>query len=177
MKLHQKIFKEIKNKEIFKTIKKHLEEIYKAYKENPDYILEIYEKVISENFLRKCEDLEELYLFLIFKLSLSESAEDLNIFEYQAKRVEELFNNLNLKAYGSFPEILIPNEREKFPLNKALEEELWRYDELERLSKLDENLEDVLEKKLLLYVIAHPFRIKRFIKEIESKSLKEILSS
>ncbi|MGC9059253.1 MAG: hypothetical protein ACP5H3_02525, partial [Candidatus Aenigmatarchaeota archaeon] len=89
MELHKRIFEKIKKKEIFKTIKRHLEEIYKAYEKNPDYVLKIYKKIINENFLRESKDLGQLYLFLIFKLSLSETAEDLNIFAYQAKRVEK----------------------------------------------------------------------------------------
>lgn len=184
--LHKRLFDWVreKNRKFFSIIQKHLDEILEKFKNEPVKIIKFYEKTISDEYLSDCNSPERLYLFLIFKLSLSELSGKKSVLAYQEKKLKELYTSLptvysHLKANFSYSRLLVKTkEREEF-LNGVLEsnphlyeklvESIETYEKLEEISMKDEELESKLAKKIVEVIARHPLRTKKFIETLANQ--------
>jgi hypothetical protein len=186
--LHKILFEKIKGSSIFPLVERHLEEILDNFKKNPCKVLEIYEKVINMKYLVFCVKLEQLYLYLLLKLSLSELSGKRNVLAYQAEKLEELYRTCRLphilKEKFPFPILLVNKEERDYFMRNVIEydrdaynklkENIKFFDDLETISKIDEELEYELNKKIASY---NSIEKEKFIKYLEDQqpSLCDIL--
>ncbi len=183
MKLHEEIYEGIKNRKLFAVVQMHLRELIELMTLDSTNTLSRYEQIINDKFLSSCKEPETLYLYLAFKLSLSETSKENGVFAYQDRMLTKLYESKRIPEFlrTSYPLIELIADKQKrteFLKNIAeqdrhiypeLEEAFRIRDTLEEISKRDEESEEDLRKKILLYALKHPFRTRSFIKNLEKR--------
>ncbi|MEM3403673.1 MAG: hypothetical protein QXJ17_03935 [Nitrososphaeria archaeon] len=168
-----------------------MEELLEDFQKDPDKLLLTYERVISEEFLDKCDAPEKYWLFLIFKFSISYLNETKNVFNFHFDSIKRFYDNEIPPPIRGDMELakLLDNEqyRNQF-LNRIysvrrdiylkLSKMLVVYDRFKIISNRDEELEKKLNRKLAIFRITHAFKFNKFIKEIENNqpSLRQYIS-
>ncbi len=181
--LHIKLYKNLvkKRPKLWNALQKNLGELLEYYQEDPDKLILLYEKTISDDFLDSRESPEKFWIFLVLKFSISYLNETKNVFNFHYDSVKKFYDNEIPALMKTDIEIaqLLDNEpyRNLF-LNRLystrrdlylkLDRLLKTYDNFKEVSKKDEELEGKLNKKLSIFRFIHPLRFNRFIKEIEN---------
>ncbi len=191
--LHIDLYKKfvLKRPKLWMAVQKNLEELLEDFQKDPDKLLLTYERVISEEFLDKCDAPEKYWLFLIFKFSISYLNETKNVFNFHFDSIKRFYDNEIPPPIRGDMELakLLDNEqyRNQF-LNRIysvrrdiylkLSKMLVVYDRFKIISNRDEELEKKLNRKLAIFRITHAFKFNKFIKEIENNqpSLRQYIS-
>ena len=81
--LHISLYRNVvkKRPKLWNAVQKNLGELLEDYQKDPDKLILIYEKVISEDFLNNCDSQEKFWLFLVLKFSISYLNETKNVFK------------------------------------------------------------------------------------------------
>jgi hypothetical protein len=181
--LHINLYKNLvkKRPKLWDAVQKNLGELQDYYQKDPDKLLLLYEKTISDDFLNRCESPGKFWIFLVLKFSISYLNETKNVFNSHYDSVKKFYDNEIPALMRTDIEIgqLLDNEpsRNLF-LNRLystrrdlylqLDRLLKTYDSFKEVSKRDEELEGKLNRKLAIFRFIHPLRFNRFIKEIEN---------
>jgi len=170
MRLHEKLFEEAIKSGYSSKIYQDIMEIRRKFEKNEKEVVDYLRKIISEEYLNNVKTIKELYNFLLAKLLLStDRIGEFSLLETQARRIMELASKHNLYGVYFIQQQTRENkllELRRIDINTYIEmkKNLEIYDKLENLSKLDEELEDLLERKI--EEIVKNRRIEEIAKEI-----------
>jgi len=181
--LHISLYRKFveKRPRLWDTVQKNLEELLEDFQKDPDRLILVYEKAISEDFLDSCDSPQQFWVFLVLKFSLSYLNETKNVFNFHYDTIKKFYDTeipLPIKNDVEFAQLLDNEQYRSHFLNRLyptrrdlylkLDKLLKTYDKLKKVSDRDEELEGKLNRKLAIFRFIHPFRFNRFIKEMEN---------
>jgi hypothetical protein len=168
MEFHREIFNGMKRSQFITQVQRDLQTIIDDLNENPARSIARYERIISKDYISSCNSARDIYFFMLFKLSLSKSAGDKNVLEYQEKKLRDIYENRRMPTFlrQEYPfhtlfTTIGKNEERNELLAKVLEydghlfetlrENVNIYDSLENIAKRDEELEGKLMDTMVQY--------------------------
>jgi hypothetical protein len=182
----------LKRPKLWAAVQKNLGELLEDFQREPDKLLLTYERVISEDFLEKCDSPEKYWIFLILKFSISYLNETKNIFNFHFDLIKKFYDSEippPIRGDIEFAKLLDNEQYRSQFLNRIysvrrdiylkLNKMLTIYDKFKIISNRDEELEEKLNRKLTIFRITHAFKFNRFVKEIENSqpSLRQYIAS